>query len=259
VTTTAPTIDQDRLAEVAKRGLDSGAHHGFEDGMCAMEAASYIAGEPWSDHPKCVSPVIAAFLRSWNDSLPTDERNALITPDVIAITIGTRGSAKLEERRSLMAADWLVRTHTVAWLRLAKLDKQADALEGLPEITAMAQVPPMRAPIEGVRADANAAWDAAGAAAGAAARDAARAAARDAARAAARDAARAAARAAAWAAAGAAAGAAARAAAGAAAGAAAWDAAGDAARAALMPTRLTLQASAGDLIRRMCALTEVAS
>jgi len=163
----------------------------------------------------------------------------------------------LELKRSLMAADWLIRVHTPAWLRLAGLVKQAESLEQLPEITAMKQFPSIRGPIEAVRQDADAAGDAARAAAGDAARDAARAAAW----AAAGDAARAAARAAAGAAAWAAARAAAWAAAGDAARAAAGDAARDAARAAswaaagkkLAPTVAELQKSALSLVKRMIA------
>jgi hypothetical protein len=249
-------IDDARVAEVAKLGLKAGGHKRIADGMCAMEAASYIAGEPWSDHPECVCPVIAAFLRNWNDSLDTEDRNRLITPALIVKTIGTRGSKELEKRRSLMAADWLIRTHAPAWLRLAKLDAQADLIAGLPEITDMAQYPSLRAPLEAVRKDAAAAWDAAGDAAwdaaGDAAWDAARAAAWDAAWDAAGDAAWDAARAAAWDAAWDAA----RDAAGDAARAAAWDAAWDAAGDALKPTQTLLQASAGELIERMCAATE---
>src|SRR6185437_13254612 len=105
------------------------------------------------------------------------------------------------ERRALMASDWLVRVHTPAWLRLAKLDEAAAALEQLPEIIAMAQIPSIRGPIEAARRDAVAAWDAAGDAAWDAAWDAAGAAAGAAAWAAAWDAARAATRAAALAAA----------------------------------------------------------
>ncbi len=37
--------------------------------LCIMEAVAFMAGEPWSDSPACASPVIAAFLRSWNDAL----------------------------------------------------------------------------------------------------------------------------------------------------------------------------------------------
>jgi hypothetical protein len=213
-------INEDRLAKIER--LYSGGHEPPDNGdveACAMEAVAYIAGEPWSDHPECACPVIGAFMRAWNDGLPDDERTAIVLP-LIPKMVGTRGSDALAERRSLMAADWLVRTHTPAWLRLAGLTTQADALSSLPEITSMAQVPSIRGPIEAARTDAAAAWDAA----------------RDAARAAARDAAWAAARAAAW--------------------DAARDAAWDAARAKLEPTRKELQASAALLVERMIAASE---
>jgi hypothetical protein len=237
-------IDEARWQEVQKRGLESGAHTSPESGLCAMEAVAYIRRQPHSDHPPCVSPVIAAFMRSWNDGLPDDERGILLP--LLPKLIDTANPA-LEERRALMAADWLVRTHTVAWLRLAGLNDNADALANLPEITAMAQVPSIRGPIEAARKNASAAWAAAWAAAGAAARAAAWDAAGAAAWAAAWDAAGAAARAAAWAAAWDAAGAAAR--------AAAWDAAWDAAGAKLAPTRAELQKSAYALVERMCEVS----
>ena len=206
---TAASIDTARLAEI--KTLKSGSHNTVAEGMCAMEAAAWIAGEKFSDHPECVCPVIGSFMRSWNDGLPDADRTALLLP-LIPLTIGTRGSPELAARRSFMAFDWLVRTHTVAWLRLAKLDTQAAFLEALPEITAMAQIPSIRGPIEAVCRDAvasgasawaatrvatrvaagDAAWDAAGAAAGAAAWAAAGDASWDAVRAAARAAAKAA-------------------------------------------------------------------
>jgi len=282
----SPTLELETL--VLKRG----AHDEQSQEMCIMEAVAFVAGEPWSDSPQCASPVIAAFLRSYNDSVSDDVRQTL--KQYIPRLIGTRGSELLEEKRSLIAADWLVRTHTPAWLRLAGLTVQAEALESLPEITSMAQIPSIKGPIEVARQDAAAAWAAARAAAWDAARAAARAAARDAARdaawdaawdaardaawdaawaaaraaardaawaaarAAARDAAWDAARAAAWAAAWAAAGDAAGAAARAAAWAAAWDAARDAARAVawarLQPTVKELQHSALDLLDRLIAV-----
>src|SRR3990167_10562700 len=110
-----PTTTEQRLAKITT--LYAGPHPKNGNGhvkACAMEAAAYIAGEPWSDHPECVCPVIGAFMRAWNDGLPDDERTSLLLP-LIPRTIGTRGSKPLEERRSLMAADWLVRTHTPAW------------------------------------------------------------------------------------------------------------------------------------------------
>lgn len=167
-------IDETRLATVTV--LDRGCHLPGEH-MCVMEAVAYVASEPWSDTPECVSPVIGAFMRTWNEDLPNAERTGLLLP-LIPKLVGTRGTASLEERRSLMAADWLVRVHTPAWLRLAKLDAQAEALERLPEITSLAQVSGIRSQIEALRSDAASAVAAvavssAKATTGAAARDAA--------------------------------------------------------------------------------------
>lgn len=53
-------MNTDRLAEFETRELESG-NHDAGGGMCAMEAAAWIAGEPHSDDPKCVCPIIAAF------------------------------------------------------------------------------------------------------------------------------------------------------------------------------------------------------
>ena len=244
----------DRLARIAKIPLSFGSHKSIKDGACIMEAVSFIAGEEWSDSPECASPVISAFLRSWNDSLDGERRDTLLRP-LIPKLIGTRGDDALENRRATMAADWLVRVHTPAWLRLAGLTVHADALSALPEITDFAQCPSLMSVLSAARSDAAAArnaaraaawaaaWAAAGDAAGDAAWDAAWAAARAAAWDAARDAVRAAAGDAAWAAV--------RAAVRAAAGDAAWDAARDAARAALKGTVAELQQSALALVERM--------
>ena len=133
--------------------LSKGSHYSFDDGACAMELAAHLAGEPHSDHPPCVCPVLGAFVRSWNDNLPDDKRNELLKP-IIPRLLNTRGSKKLETRRALMAADWLVRTHAPAWLRLAGLTAQADVLSSLPKITLTAQVPSIRGPIKAARKDA---------------------------------------------------------------------------------------------------------
>ena len=222
-------VIEKRLKKIQTLHLKVGSHDNEKE-FCVMEAVAYVAGEKWSDAPECACPVIGAFLRAWNDGLETDElRDELLKP-LIPRLVGTK-NPDLEEKRAMMAADWLVRVHTPAWLRLAGLTAQAERLAGLPEITSMAQVPSIKPTIEAVRDDADAArdaaWDAARDAAWAAARDAARAAAWDAAWAAAWDAARAAA----W--------------------AAAWDAARDAARQKLAPTVSELQKSALELVKRM--------
>ena len=171
-----PTLNLDEVT------LASGSHSPSSGQMCVMEAAAYMAGEPWTDHPTCVSPVIAAFLRSWNDALPDGDRNQLVRYLANVHDGGVLGTApaspELENRRSWLAVDWSVRVHTPAWLRLAGLDDQAATLENLPEILNPTTAAAIRPALDAVRKDARAAWAAAGDAAGAAAWAAAWAAAR---------------------------------------------------------------------------------
>ncbi len=76
--------------------------------------------------PESACPVIAAFLHSWNDALPTDEeRNRLVTP-LIPRLAHTRNES-LEKNRSALVATWFVSIHAPAWLRLAALNVQEDA------------------------------------------------------------------------------------------------------------------------------------
>ncbi len=69
--------------------LAKGAHSNPEEGMCLLEAASFVAGEAFSDTPQCVSPVLGSFGRSLNDVLPTAKRQELVP--LIPRIIGTRG------------------------------------------------------------------------------------------------------------------------------------------------------------------------
>jgi len=170
-----------RLTQIGS--LSKGAHDAESAQMCVMEAVAYVAGEPWSDAPQCACPVITAFMVSWNDSLPSDaDRDRLLKP-LIPLIVGTRSTKDVEEKRSYMALDWLIRVHTPKWLELVPtLQVHANALRELDAIVDMAGA---TAAGKKVNAAGDAAWAAAGAAAGAAAwaaaRDAAGAAARDAA------------------------------------------------------------------------------
>jgi hypothetical protein len=53
-----------------------------------MEFASYLAGEPWSDHPKCTHPLLAALARDVNDHVSDEARTRLVPliPSVIGLT-----------------------------------------------------------------------------------------------------------------------------------------------------------------------------
>jgi len=230
----------DRMQQIRTLSLSSGSHEDFEKGMCVMEAAAYVAGEPWSDHPRCACRVITSFMIGWNDRLPSDaERDRLLKP-LIPDIIDTKSTPAIEERRSYMALDWLIRVYTPRWLDLVpSLAPHAKAVRDLEEIADLAGASAAGASVVAARAAARAVAGDAARAAGDAAR-------------AAGDAAWAAARAAAWAAAGDAAWAAAGDAARAAAGDAAWVAAWD----AFKPTTKWLQVSALDLVNRMIACSE---
>ena len=64
-------IIQERWEKIQQIPLESGDHD-KDSHFCVMEAAAYVAGEPWTDHPACVPPTIAALLRGWNDRLPSN-------------------------------------------------------------------------------------------------------------------------------------------------------------------------------------------
>lgn len=120
-----------RNIDLTKIVLKSGGH--TPDGeYCVMELAAFIAEEPWSDHPKCVSPVIAAFLRSWNDALD-DETRQILKPYAIK-SLNTVGTEADEEIRAWMATEWLARECAPAFLRLAGLTEHAETLEQLADL-----------------------------------------------------------------------------------------------------------------------------
>jgi hypothetical protein len=149
----------------------------FEEGVCAMEMVAFLAGEEHTDHPACTSPVIAAFLRSWNDALDDGDRQRL--KPWLPRVIDTRDGR--DEARVWLVIDWLIRSYTPAWLELAGLTDCATQLRGLKTIGDLEAVSDARPVIDRARAYAAAAgaaagaaaWDAAGAAAWAAARAAA--------------------------------------------------------------------------------------
>ena len=147
--------------------LAHGAHATREDGVCLLEAVAWWAHEPHTDHPACVSPVLAAFGRAWNDGLPDDRRHIL--KPFIPLLPGTAGDG-LDERRSYMALNWLIHEHLPAFLALVpSLSDHEGAIRALPVIKDLASAQRAGPVVAAARAAAGAAaWAAARAAAGAA-------------------------------------------------------------------------------------------
>lgn len=73
--------------------LSRGKHRSPKTGACFMEFASYLAGEPWSDHPQCTDPLLAHLARCVNDRLP-DSRRDEIAPEIPRV-IGLRGDHRI--------------------------------------------------------------------------------------------------------------------------------------------------------------------
>jgi hypothetical protein len=84
--------------------LSKGKHTDAGDGACVMELASMLAGEPFTDHPASVCPVIGSFLRSYNDSIDSTRRQALY--EYASKVVGSRASAGTQRARAARLAEW---------------------------------------------------------------------------------------------------------------------------------------------------------
>jgi hypothetical protein len=67
--------------------LGIGRHPDPTAGGCFMEYASLLAGERWTDHPRCTHPALAQLARLVNDAIPADARQTLVPliPDVVGV------------------------------------------------------------------------------------------------------------------------------------------------------------------------------
>ncbi len=84
--------------------LEAGRHHDPGDGACVMELASMLAHETFSDRPASVCPVVAGFLRSYNDHVDPVRRQDLYR--YAALTVGTRTDGATERARADMCLRW---------------------------------------------------------------------------------------------------------------------------------------------------------
>ena len=85
--------------------LTDGGHSSPRAGVCVVELASLIAHEEFSDRPRCVCPVIGAFLRGWNDRAPYAERQRL-SPYAKRI-VGSRGGPRVTRERRDICLQWV--------------------------------------------------------------------------------------------------------------------------------------------------------
>ncbi len=138
--------------------LAYGTHATPDEGRCAMEWVSYLAGEPHSDDPACVSPVLRAFCTTLNDSLEDGPRQQL--RPYLGRTIGTADDG-LDETRSWMAMDWLIRVYAPRWLSAADLTGSAQRLETLPAVVDVSDLKTALDALALARRETRAAWSSA--------------------------------------------------------------------------------------------------
>lgn len=102
--------------------LKVGSHKTRDDGVCALEAVAWLAGEKHTAYPECVCPVVAGFVRHFNDTLPDDATRTRLLGPLVPRLVGTRATADVEARRALLTADWALR-------QLAPLALDAEGFE----------------------------------------------------------------------------------------------------------------------------------
>ncbi len=139
--------------------LSRGKHRNPRKGACFMEFASYLAGEPWSDHPACTHPLLAGVARDVNDCTTDAGRSRLapLIPSVIGLTpddphVVPRVTARCiqealpvvsQERQYILAVALIVGERQLAVLDGRPLDSMdpasQEALDSVPSATKWAR------------------------------------------------------------------------------------------------------------------------
>ncbi|HEU5084686.1 MAG TPA: hypothetical protein VFU14_15195, partial [Acidimicrobiales bacterium] len=107
--------------------------------LTVLELAAWLAGEPHSDDPGVVSPVLRVYVRELAAGVDEEQRQGL--REVASPLAGTGAfDDQTEHARCWILADRLLRVHSPAWLEAAGLRESADRLRGLESIAADTQL-----------------------------------------------------------------------------------------------------------------------
>lgn len=116
--------------------LSRGKHRNPRKGACFMELASYLAGERWSDHPRCTHPLLAALARDVNDSVADESRQRLapLIPEVIGLNTDDPRAYPWIAREAALAALPVVAAprQRVAAVSLLRCERVLAEMEGRP-------------------------------------------------------------------------------------------------------------------------------
>lgn len=121
------------LPELEAIVIDPQRHQRRGTRLTVLELAAWLAGEPHTDAPISVSPVLRVFITHLGAGLDPSLRQQL--KPLAARLVGTAGDAARDQQRALRLTDWLVRGHAPPWLRRAGLTESADRLDSLASIT----------------------------------------------------------------------------------------------------------------------------
>jgi hypothetical protein len=80
-----------------------------------MELASMLAGEPFTDQPESACPVIASFLRAYNDVVDDSRRQDLYA--YASKVVGSTRSAAVQRARADRLAAWALEMRQRRWTR----------------------------------------------------------------------------------------------------------------------------------------------
>ncbi len=83
--------------------LSRGKHRSPRRGACFMEFAAFLAGERWSDHPRCTHPLLATLARCVND-LTSDAARPLLAPLIPSVIGLTSDDLRVDARIALVTA-----------------------------------------------------------------------------------------------------------------------------------------------------------
>jgi hypothetical protein len=102
--------------------LSRGKHRSPKKGACFMELASFLAGEPWSDHPACTHHLLASLARDVNDHVGDYARTRLapLIPQVIGLN---SDDPRVDA--------WIAREAAMAALPITAAERQGVAAVGL--------------------------------------------------------------------------------------------------------------------------------
>lgn len=87
--------------------LQFGGHETRNEGVCAMEAVAWLAGEKHSDMPKCACPLISAVMAHLNDHIEDADRQKL--KKLLPSVVGSKGTKTTLNRRMQLVRDYYLR------------------------------------------------------------------------------------------------------------------------------------------------------